>query len=145
MSDTADLLVLQARIADLEHRLQHQEAITTGRTWRHADLRLLTELYQDALMGPMVDDESGRHWERHVMNLTVHQLVIMGRGVGDPFPWRPILRNLDLMIKYGIDLTKARSHLLSIAQELLEAQGLRLLSPRDLMGHVIPDMRKLSA
>ncbi len=54
--------------------------------------------------------------------------------VNDPFPWKPFLALLDHATDAGYLVDDATEHLLHIAQELLNAQGLWLLTPADLMG-----------
>lgn len=67
--------------------------------------------------------------------LDARQLLTLAQNTGDPHPWRPMLALLDEYLGAGFDVANARSHLLGIAQDLLNAQGLDLLQPYDVMAH----------
>jgi len=131
---------LEARVADLERRFQK---IAPGAPDRHPEF--LLALYHSALRGPQnADAETVGLWSVLVLALGVKDLLVMARGLNDPMPWRPFLRNLDIYIDEGIEVEPVREHILTLAEALLRIQGLDLLHPRDVMGHPMPDIRTFS-
>lgn len=96
--------------------------------------RRLVELYHDSLDPGDITERSGRSWARLTLTLDSSQLLVLVRLTGDPFPYQGLLAVLDAHAAQEHDVTDAREHLLKIAQGLLNAQGLELIRPRDVMG-----------
>ncbi len=141
---TTDVTWMHAQVADLEHRIVALESRISGSTRKPPHHELLVSLYLDALKGPRFEDDFVRHWERQTFALDVRQLLVLARSIRDPFPWRPFLRNADLYVAKGFDFSEARTYLLDLARDLLRIQGLSKLSPRDVMGHALPDLSRLT-
>lgn len=95
----------------------------------------LVSLYWDACKAPSLDETTARHWERQLNRLDARTLLVMARTTSDPSPWHPLLLLLDRYIRNGFDLHDCREHILSVAQDLLNIQGLRKIKPRDMAGN----------
>lgn len=103
----------------------------------------LVELYHDSF-DPVVDSEKeSRHWARLVTTLDSSQLLLLARLTGDPFPFRPLLARMDTYYAKDYQVKDAVDHLVSIGQDLLTAQGLGLLRPRDIMGRMPMALRPI--
>jgi hypothetical protein len=137
MIRTLDRALLQARVEDLERQVDALNAQIVGRTSGLFRPEQLVTLYMDAAKTPAYDEMSARHWARQIFCLDVRQFLFMARLCRDPFPWQPFLRLLDLYVVEGFDylVDDAHSHVLSVAQGLLNIQGLRKIGPRDVMGN----------
>ena len=94
---------------------------------------VLIPLYIEACKGPQLDERVAGHWERQIFSLDSRTFLIMARLTRDPMPWQPFLYLLDVYVDKGYALEVVRSHLLSVAQDLLNLQGLELVKPRDVM------------
>jgi hypothetical protein len=135
MSDAIDTVALQASIADFHRRVRVLEAAVHGDEQRPLPIDLLQGLYVDAFARrePTVSD--ARMWARQAFMLDARQLLILAQITGDMHPWRPILGLLDHFLGHGFEeVRSSRAHLLSVAQDLLDAQGLDLIQPYDVMG-----------
>jgi hypothetical protein len=129
-----DAAMLHATIGDLRRRIAAIEAVVLGRVQDDQRVHGLTSLYIDACKAPTLDAVTTRHWVRQVQALDVRQLLVLARFTRDPHPWKPFLALLDVLIEAGFDAAPARDWVLSLAQELLDIQGLGKISPRDVMG-----------
>lgn len=125
--------VLAAALFDQDRRLRAVERVIGGEPVA-LPIRRLQELYLDASRVQEVDEHDARHWAMHALHLDCCQLLALAKLLGDPFPWQPVLLVLDACAQAGHDVADAQTHLLEIAQDLLRAQGLELVRPRDLMG-----------
>ncbi len=135
MSFTLEQMQLQARLSDVELQLATLQRLIQGQHKQGFTPSELEGLYWEACR--RVKDLRPREvflWCCMVRNLTVNQLLTMGRAVSDPFPWKPFLALLDRATVDGYLTDEATEYLLHIAQELLNAQGLWVLTPADLMG-----------
>jgi len=135
----------QAEIIDLSRRLAIVEALFLGTANRLSHSTLLVGLYWDACKDAECSETTARHWERQLFGLDARSLLVMARAIRDPMPWHPLLVLLDRYIDAGFDLEACRQHILSAAQDLLNLQGLRKISPRDVMGNPIRVKMALSA
>jgi hypothetical protein len=131
-----DTLADRATLADLSRKMGIVETLLLGAAHQLPHPTHLTTLYFDACRQEAFDDEvTARHWERQIYVLDARALLLMARRLRDPTPWHPFLVLLDRFIENGIDLETCRQHLLSIAQDLLNLQGLRKIAPRDVAGN----------
>lgn len=110
------------------------EEMIHGREQAPLPQEFLAGAYMDSQKEPSLTPEICSHWTRQVFMLDVRQLLAMVRLTHDIHPWKPLLIILDKLCQAGLEAEKARLHLLSIAQQLLDVQGLELLRPRDVMG-----------
>lgn len=111
------------------------EAMCLGNFTEPIHATHLVSLYWDACKAPSLDETTARHWERQLYRLDVRALLVMARTTSDPSPWHPLLLLLDRYIREGFDLHTCREHILSVAQDLLNIQGLRKIKPRDMAGN----------
>jgi hypothetical protein len=132
--NSPDEIALQARVLDLERKIDTLQALVQGNVHQPYDEQALQALYWDACrrFGRLKPREAFL-WSCCIRNLDVTQLLTLGRLVHDPFPWKPFLVLLDWATEEGHLVEEATEHLERIAQDLLYAQGLWLLSPCDLM------------
>lgn len=135
MSDIADNLSLQATISDFHRRIRGLEATLHGVEQQPMRTDLLYGLYIDSHKKREKSAFLARMWCRQIFMLDARQLLTLAQSTGDPYPWRPMLAMLDEYLEAGFDTAPARTHLLGAAQDLLNAQGLDLLQPYDLMAH----------
>jgi hypothetical protein len=141
-----DPFAQQAEVSDLSRRIAQLEAIFIGRAHQIPHPTHLVGLYWAACRNDNWENEGlVGHWERQLFVLDARALLIMARQVRDPTPWYPLLILLDRYIAAGFDLDVCRQHLLSIAQDLLNLQGLRKISPRDVMGNPLRIKTALAA
>lgn len=147
MIRTLDRAQLQARVDDLELKVEALNAQILGRNQVMFHAHQLVSLYMDAAKGPAYDEVSARHWARQIFCLDTRQLLVTARLCRDPFPWQPFLRLLDLYMVEGFDIyvTEAQDHLLKVARALLDLQGLRKIQPRDVMGNPLRIKAAISA
>lgn len=145
MNNSLDKLGAQALLLDIDRRLRTLEhALGVGVDHPIApDLPI--SIYYESFVGTSHELPVVRRWFTQVLGLGIQHFVVMARAVNDPFPWRPFLRNADQYVARNfVGAPAVQQHILEMATGMLRAQGLRLLSPRDLMGHPIPDMKELS-
>lgn len=135
MSDIADVVTLQATISDFQRRIRVLEASVHGVEQQPMRADLLYGLYVDTHKPVEKTDFLARTWSRQIFMLDARQLLTIAQNTGDPYPWRPMLAMLDDYLAAGFDVALARDHLLEVAQDLLNAQGLDLIQPYDLMAH----------
>jgi len=140
MHEIADGL---AHVADLEQRIRDLELHCGLVPGYSSDISSLVELYLDAMRTPALDELTARHWGRQFNALTVTAVLGLAREMNDPWAWRPFLRIADLYVDAGISFEEPRRHILNVARQLLNIQELRLISPRDVMGHPLPSMDRL--
>jgi hypothetical protein len=126
----------KAAVLDLERRVALLEIRNYGHANPLCGEALLIRCYLDAhKAGALMDPVACRAWVRQIWMLDVRALVRIGRALGGTFPWRPFLVTLDLFVVRDVTgATEAREHLLTISQDLLNAVGLELIGPRDVMG-----------
>lgn len=131
--NTLDIAV---ELRDLHQRVGLLESILHGRS--RVDLRgaLLVRMYLEVHKIPGIAGSSlAEAWVRQIYLLDRTTLVVLGREVNDPFPWRPFLVLLDRCVSRSIPgAQEARAYLLELAQELLDLVGLEVLQPRDVLG-----------
>ena len=122
------ILDLTRRVALLEQRLY-------GHTEPACGTSLLVRCYIEAhAVSEHVSLEAASAWVAQAYLWDVRTLVRLGRAVSDPYPFRPLLAALDACVTAQIaHATTARDHLESVSGDLLRAQGLELIEPRDLM------------
>lgn len=130
------LAELKATIFDLTRRVALLEKGLHGHLLPQMDLTLMLRCYRDAHSAlRRIDAQSAGVWVAQAYCWDVAMLQQLGRAVADAYPFRPLLAVLDLCVLQGIpDAQPAREHLEAIAQDLLSAQGLELVRPRDVMG-----------
>lgn len=126
----------KAHLLDLERRTSLLEIRNYGHATPLCGEALLVHAYLDAHKAAQLREPVAcRAFVRSIYLLDVRALVRIGRAVRDNYPWRPFLAALDLYCRRQIEGgEEAREHLLSISTELLQAMGLELLQPRDVMG-----------
>jgi hypothetical protein len=97
---------------------------------------LLIRCYLDAHKAPSLTDPlAERAWVRQAYLLDTRVLIRLGRLLNDPFPFRPFLAALDHCRERGVQgAEEAAAHLESVCRDFLDAAGLELLDPRDVMG-----------
>jgi hypothetical protein len=120
---------------DLERRVAILETMLHGHTLPTFTAPTLIRLYMDAHRPPAADLYAARAQVRQLYLLDARLLMILGRLVKDPFPFRPFLLLADRCVARGLESAmSARQHVLAVAQGLLNAMDLDLLEPRDVMG-----------
>jgi hypothetical protein len=131
----ADLLTLQAKIADMGRKIDGLQRMVYGRDPSEYSAADLQSLYWEACrrLGDLAPREVFL-WSCLIRNLGAAQLLTLGRLVQDPFPWKPFLALLDHATAQDFLVDDVTEHLLDTAQDLLTAQGLWMLTPADLMG-----------
>jgi hypothetical protein len=141
-----DLTELQAVILDLQRRLGVLEETIHGQEQQDLPTDFLLGIYIDSQRPVTLSPETCRHWSRQALLLDAHQLLNMVRLTQDLHPWRPLLALLDQFAEADFAGAEvARAHLLDVAQDLLIAQGLELIQPRDVMGHQLPIRAAIAA
>jgi hypothetical protein len=146
MSDTAEYAQLQAAIFDFAMRIELLEEIIHGDSPRHLPLDFLLGLYVEAQRDRPLTEELSAHWARQFLLLDVRQLLALVKHTRDIHPWRPFLVLMDIAVSRSFrGAERAQRHLLLISQQLLIAQGLELLQPRDVMGHQLPMKAAITA
>jgi hypothetical protein len=127
---------LKATIFDLTRRVSELEKGLYGHLSPHVDLVLMLRCYRDAhsaLRG--IEPQSAGVWVAQAYLWNVRMLQQLGRAVADPYPFRPLLAVLDLCVLQSIPNAQAAlEHLEGVAQDLLSAEGLEVVQPRDVMG-----------
>jgi hypothetical protein len=133
METTAEL---KATIFDLTRRVSLLEKGLYGRLSSQVDLVLMLRCYRDAHHAlRRIDAQSAGVWVAQAYLWDVRMLQQLGHAVADPYPFRPLLAVLDLCVLQSIpNAQEALVHLEGVAQDLLSAQGLELVRPRDVMG-----------
>lgn len=128
-------MVLQARVADLEHQVKRLQLLLSGTESGGLTEASLEALYWEACRSfRQLKRRDVVLWASLIQSLTVRHLLRLARSVRDPAPWKPFLVVLDWATKAGCDVDQATEHVLACAQELLNLQGLWILTPADLMG-----------
>lgn len=138
MVSSLDSSDLQASLLDFERRIALLEEMIHGHEQKALPTEFLLGAYIDAQREQEMSLDLCRHWTRQIFLLDARQLLLLSRMSQDLHPWRPLLALLDRYAEAGHDVEAARTHLLSIAQDLLTVQGLDLIRPRDVMGHGLP-------
>lgn len=111
------------------------EERTYGHSLPSAGVPLLVRCYLDAHRVLRVwEPASAVLWVAQAYLWDVRTFVVLGRHLRDPYPFRPLLAAVDLCVLHGIPGAEAAcAHLESVSQDLLRAQGLGLVEPRDVM------------
>jgi len=122
------ILDLTRRVALLEQRLY-------GHTEPACGTSLLVRCYIEAHgVTEYVATETASAWVAQAYLWDVRTLIRLGRAVSDPYPFRPLIAALDACVIGGNEHAKAAlTHLEGVSADLLRAQGLELIEPRDLM------------
>lgn len=122
-------------LLDLSRRVALLEQGMYGHAAPQAGVVLLVRCYIEAhRLLKELDPENVGVWVASTYLFDVRTMVKLGREVSDPFPYRPFLAVLDLCVLEGVpEADAARGHLEAVAQDLLVAQGLELVRPRDTM------------
>lgn len=130
----------------MERRLAGVQMLVHGRTHQPFAVEALQSIYWEACQGYYaVSARDAALWTRVIQNLDVAQLLTLARAVQDPFCWMPFLVLLDYATVRGHDTDDATAHLLRITRELLDAQGLELLEPGDLMARPLAIQEAVNA
>lgn len=145
MTEAPDQYGLLAEVTDLSRRIAILEALYLGTTGGVPTQSALVGLYWDACKGPVFDKVTARHWERQFFTLDSRGLLILARAIRDPTPWHPFLLLLDRYIEEGFELETCRQHVLSVAQDLLNIQGMKKINPRHVLGNQLRVKAILSA
>jgi hypothetical protein len=126
---------LTASIFDLERRIALLEQKQYGHAAPQAGAALLTRCYVEAhRLVRDIDPKMAGVWVAQAYLWDVRALVALGRAVNDPYPYRPFLAVLDRCVLSGVPGAEAAlAHLEEVSQQLLVAQGLELVRPRDTM------------
>lgn len=133
--NVTDPFALSAEISDQSRRLAALEATILGVKSGQPQVPHLVGLYWDACRLDRLDETLARHWERQLFTVDVRGLLLMARAVRDPTPWHPLIVVLDRFCENDYDLEACRQHMLGAAQDLLNLQGFRKISPRDISGN----------
>jgi len=127
-----------AAIADLLRRVGLLEQNTYGHASPQVGEVALVRRYRDAhkVLRDLKPDNAAA-WVATTYLWDVRALVTLGRQVNDPYPFRPLLMLLDRCVLVGAPgAAEARTHLEAVSQDLMNALGLELLTPRDVMGRL---------
>ena len=129
---------LQAALFDLTRRVALLEQDAYGHAAPEATAAVLARCYLEAhRFVREIDPQSAGVWIANAFLWDVRALVALGRHVNDPYPFRPFLAVLDRCVLASVPgADRARAHLEEVSQELLAAQGLELVRPRDTMVHL---------
>jgi hypothetical protein len=111
------------------------EGLYLGAVTEQAGPTHLVSLYWDACRAPALDETTVRHWERQLFRLDARSFLKMARATSDPAPWHPMLLLLNRYEKAGYNVRSCKDHILSVAQDLLNLQGLRKIRPQDMCGN----------
>lgn len=128
-----DILAL---LFDLRRRVEQLEKGLHGYSAPEGRLPLLTRCYREAHRAiHALTEENAGIWIAQAYLWDARAYVELGRHVNDPYPYRPFLAVLDTCVLKGIQGAKsAQGHLEAVGQDVLAAQGLELVRPRDTMG-----------
>lgn len=134
-------LALPATVLDLERRVALLETMLHGHTLPPITLVLATRLYLDVHRRPPAQAAAARSAVRQLFLLDTRTLLLMGRAMHDPFPWRPFLIYAANCVQRDIPLAKeACTHVTTCAQGLLRLMGLPMLTPADVGGTRLQEM-----
>ncbi len=127
-----------ALILDLRRRVELLENGLYGHAAPVCDPTLLTRCYVEAhRVAKDVDAATASAWVAQAYLWDVRALVVLGRMVADPYPFRPLIAALDACVEAHIPAAEqALAHLEAVSTDLLVAQGLELIRPRDTMGQL---------
>lgn len=130
----ARLLDLEVDVVTLRRRLDTLEARLTGSVQDLTGPQPLFDLYAHLILdGLKPSPDSAALLRTCVMLMTPRTLLDLARLTGDMFAWRPFLSALDLLHINGHDVSEATAWLEASVQDLLRAQGLKMLRPEDLL------------
>ncbi len=136
----ASIFDLSRRVTDLEKATQPLQPM--------CDLVLMVRCYRDAhaVLGGLRPEHASA-WVTQAYLWDVRALLALGRAVDDPFPFRPLLAVLDHCVRMGIPSAEpARARFLPVAQDLLTAEGLEIVRPRDTMHRLaLPEALRAAA
>ncbi len=139
MTFSSDPAYLQATIFDFQRRIGLLEEMIHGVEQQDLPTDFLLGLYMDSMCEITPTPEMGKHWVRQAYLLDTKQLLRLSRLSCDLHPWRGVLSILNRLLAAEFEpAEKAREHILSVAQDLLNLQGLELLRPQDVVGHQLP-------
>ncbi len=128
------MIDLEVDVATLRHRVGGLEARVYGRVDDAAGPQPLFDTYAHLLLdGIQPCEESAALLRTCVMLLSPRMLLDLARLTGDMFPWRPFLAAVDLLHVTGFDMSASTTWLETCAQDLLNAQGLRMLRLEDVL------------
>lgn len=124
-----------ASICDLERRVAMLEEGLHGHTASPCSVSLLTRCYLEAhRVIRNFDPDFAAIWVASAYLWDARTFVTLGRHVHDPYPFRPFIAALDICVLRGTpDAERALLHLEAVGQDVLRAQGLELVRPRDTM------------
>jgi hypothetical protein len=134
-------LDLAATTLDLERRVALLETMLHGHTLPPITLVLATRLYLDVHKPPPREARAARSAIRQLFLLDTRTLLLMGRAMHDPFPWRPFLLYAARSKRAGVaQAAEAYAHVAACAQGLLRLAGLPMLAPEDIGGTRLQEM-----
>lgn len=118
----------------MKRRVAALETQNFGRVRRYRSWPLLQALYVDACTGRVHPTEmTATSWAASVSLLDEEMLLEIARASGDPFPWRCFLLVMDRFTFHGFNMELATDHLLEMARNMLDMQGLSKVQPEDLL------------
>lgn len=122
-----------ARLFDLERRFALVETALHAHTMPGLSEAHLIRLYLDGHKR-IVSQDMATAWVRQLYLIDCCALLALGTWLCDPHPFRPFLFVADQCCALQApDAEAARVHILSVARDLLDTQGLQLVEPRDVM------------
>lgn len=125
---------LEVDVATLRHRVGALEARMYGRIDDSSGPQPLFDTYAHLLLdGIHPCEESAALLRTCVALVSPRMLLDLARMTGDMFPWRPFLAAVDLLHVTGFDMTESTAWLETCAQDLLNAQGMKMLRIEDVL------------
>lgn len=129
---------LEVRVNALSRRLAALEALLHGdaqeRLTPDSAMLLYYEVHRAMGRGKLTE-VGVKKWAAAFLALDEEVVLELARRTGDPFPWRPFFRLGLALVKLDDDvrIRGAVLHLQDVAKNVLDAQGLELLEPEDVM------------
>lgn len=128
------MIDLEVDVATLRRRIDVLEARAYGRVDDLPGPQPLFDLYAHLLLdGIQPSEEMAAVLRSCLLLMSPRLLLDLARMTGDMFPWRPFLAAADLLSVTGYDMEEPTTWLEGCVQELLRAQGLRMLRIEDVL------------
>lgn len=127
----------------LRRRVERMELLVLGGTRRGPEPEQVMALFVEAtrsLGAGQLPTDAVAGWAHAILTLDEANLLALAQQLEDPAPWRVFLRMLVRFREHGLveEVSAAETHLRSIVRNVLDAAGLGLVAPDDMLRSELP-------
>ncbi len=130
-------------LAVLRRRVDQMELLVLGGIRRGPEPEQVMALFVEAtriLGAGQLPTDAVKGWAHAILTLDETNLLDLARQLEDPAPWRVFMRMLVQFRECGLveEVSAAEAHLRAVVRNVLDAAGLGLVTPDDMLRSELP-------